>query len=774
MKKYKLLMLIIVAVFSLSSCKGSDTSNKTEINEEIKEVGGDIPVNRALAAKMLCLLKYDENEILMAENTGYFKDVNNEDYFSKYVYKLYEDGIIHGSDGFFNPNEPLSITEAEILLNAVNDKNDIFFETEDKGRAISYLTWKKAYNDLITQTEKGDEFKKEELFIFALPENSELDSNLVLTDKGEYDFSGFDMESFADKKIEVMTKGNIVSQINYVTGNEGILKGVFFEDADGNNIKVSYMGVSRYLKFDKDKIESNCANITVSDGRIINADFLSSITSSKVLSGGNGYIETEKYGKLVLDENFKVYGNEEKGINAIICGTENNKLYIKDNIVYGALAYTPTDINTIRVVISTTGFNGYVHENVNLTCDKPFKIICADNEFSFNQGDNINITKETYEKAFSSNRVCFKTEEGGKFKISSLERNSGYVPEYEGDIEIEKRDNGFVIVNEVPLEKYLKYVLSSEMGGSFSDESLKTQSVLSRTYAINEIYKNKYLDYGANIDDSVMSQVYNNIPETENINTVLNETEGEVLCYGDEIADVYFFSTSCGARANEGETFFNGEIKDSRPYLSFNNDGEFLNLQDEKTAYDFFRNWYIESFDSDSPYFRWKVIFKEDEAEKIITKNIKDMISKGDTDIYFKGKKDEVKDSDFGKLKDIKVLKRGAGGNVYEMSFSFENNEFIVKTEYSIRKILAPTQVTEGGSPIKTYCKNAVVMENLSMLPSSFFALEKKNGEYYFYGGGNGHGVGLSQFGAEKMAKEGYSYKDILKYYFSGTEIKNI
>ena len=112
MKKYKLLMLIIVAVFSLCSCKGSDTSNKTEINEEIKEetkieeVGGDIPVNRALAAKMLCLLKYDENEILMAENTGYFKDVNNEDYFSKYVYKLYEDGIIHGSDGFFNPNEP--------------------------------------------------------------------------------------------------------------------------------------------------------------------------------------------------------------------------------------------------------------------------------------------------------------------------------------------------------------------------------------------------------------------------------------------------------------------------------------------------------------------------------------------------------------------------------------------------------------------------------------------------------------------------------------------
>ena len=130
------------------------------------------------------------------------------------------------------------------------------------------------------------------------------------------------------------------------------------------------------------------------------------------------------------------------------------------------------------------------------------------------------------------------------------------------------------------------------------------------------------------------------------------------------------------------------------------------------------------------------------------------MISKGDTDIYIKGKKDEVKDSDFGKLKDIKVLKRGAGGNVYEMSFSFENNEFIVKTEYSIRKILAPTQVTEGGSPIKTYCKNAVVMENLSMLPSSFFALEKKNGEYYFYGGGNGHGVGLSQFGAEKMGRQ--------------------
>lgn len=56
-------------------------------------------------------------------------------------------------------------------------------------------------------------------------------------------------------------------------------------------------------------------------------------------------------------------------------------------------------------------------------------------------------------------------------------------------------------------------------------------------------------------------------------------------------------------------------------------------------------------------------------------------------------------------------------------------------------------------------------------LASSDFTIKKENNEYVFTTKGSGHGVGMSQYGAQGMAKEGYNYKDILKYYYQGIEI---
>ena len=125
---------------------------------------------------------------------------------------------------------------------------------------------------------------------------------------------------------------------------------------------------------------------------------------------------------------------------------------------------------------------------------------------------------------FENNRVYITTEDDGQFTIKSISRN-GVSPQYRGTLELEKTANGFIIINEVPFETYLKGVVPFEMPVSFGLEPLRYKLFLQEVMLLIN-FANRYSDYGAHVDDSTNSQVYNGSQTQEISDRAVEETEG--------------------------------------------------------------------------------------------------------------------------------------------------------------------------------------------------------------------------------------------------------
>ena len=125
-----------------------------------------------------------------------------------------------------------------------------------------------------------------------------------------------------------------------------------------------------------------------------------------------------------------------------------------------------------------------------------------------------------------------------------------------------------------------------------------------------------------------------------------------------------------------------------------------------------------------------------------------------------------------GTVTDMTVTGRGAGGIASELSVSGSDGTVTVKGQGAIRSAL-------GNPALVIKKQDGKTMEGSATLPSAFIFIEKRTGEdgkpsFHIYGGGFGHGVGMSQNGAQGMAKEGKDYESILKFFYSGTELREI
>jgi len=135
---------------------------------------------------------------------------------------------------------------------------------------------------------------------------------------------------------------------------------------------------------------------------------------------------------------------------------------------------------------------------------------------------------------------------------------------------------------------------------------------------------------------------------------------------------------------------------------------------------------------------------------------------------------------EIGQLQNIQVTRRGQGGNIMELDITTTHGIFKVIKEYNIRQVLRPVNYLDTGSPIKLRCHDGSVRENFFILPSAFACidLERDNEgmitEINISGGGFGHGVGMSQYGAYGLSLQGYSYEQIIRHYYPDTELRNI
>ena len=124
-------------------------------------------------------------------------------------------------------------------------------------------------------------------------------------------------------------------------------------------------------------------------------------------------------------------------------------------------------------------------------------------------------------------------------------------------------------------------------------------------------------------------------------------------------------------------------------------------------------------------------------------------------------------------ISQIKIVKRAESGVLQKIKLTGRNQELTVSGEYNIRCLLVPSSDTA------VILQDKSTRNGMSLLPSGYFFLEEINdGEqitgYKIYGGGFGHGAGLSQNGADTLAEKGYEYREILTYFFEGINIENV
>lgn len=347
---------------------------------------------------------------------------------------------------------------------------------------------------------------------------------------------------------------------------------------------------------------------------------------------------------------------------------------------------------------------------------------------------------------------------------------------FQGSLRLLAGKEGIITINEIGVEEYLTSVISSEMNASASRELLKAHAVISRSWLIAQIEKNREiisstLKYQTSFNDrdelvrwydredhaffdvcaDDHCQRYQGITRISSavVKEVIHNTRGEVLMHNDTLCDARF-SKCCGGVTEEFQYCWEPV---PHPYLRAIRDnatGEVPDLSNEKDALkwvhsnpDAFCNTanqdilkqVLNNYDQETPdFYRWKVSYSQAELSSLIHR--KTGIS-------------------FGDIIDLVPLTRGKSGRISRLKIIGTHRTFIIGKELEIRKSLSETH-----------------------LYSSAFVVNKEDiradipGKFTLTGAGWGHGVGLCQIGAAVMGANGYGYEEILTHYFPGALIQ--
>ncbi|MCL2571010.1 MAG: SpoIID/LytB domain-containing protein [Defluviitaleaceae bacterium] len=751
--------------------------------EGIARIGDDFPVPRAMAAKMLALASVDPYTIdAWARYPSIaFSDVAQGAWYFPYINAVYVLSQMSGGGETFRPRDMLTLHEAGLLMTNINPQGPGLLVTqENRGLPISYALWVDLFIQYLGAMEEKDVM--DTVQVIPLQSNAER----ITTNIGSFSSAGINMAHYLNQEVKILHRdGEIVALLGLVNP-EPYLRGAFILERDSLGLTVSIGGFTGrfvYAHGVEPLGDGTIADIQISGGNIINT-----VPSEKIIRGtieqvGASRIMLREWGLLPLRASFAVYSinGERKSPADLIVGANIADFHITGGAIGAAIVTDTASPVNIRVLIGTSNFAGVIHDRVSITSTGSFiaagETLAAGEIFSVS-GDDL---------ADGSRVYIEPTSPDYRLEIIGLVRNQP-TPLYRGRIEITRSNGGFVIVNELCLEEYLYAVVPSEMPSFFGLEAAKVQAVTARTFAIHQFYENRFRAFGAHVDDSVISQVYNNIPENDISREAVRATAGQVLMYNGEIIIANFFSTSSGATANFGEVWASGSnFPGNTPvYLSsalqFDEDeisdralrNAVRDLSREENADLFFRASDIPAFERDLPWFRWQVRMTAEELSGSINQSLASRQQANPSMIHTldaSGVATARRLDSIGRITNLEITRRGQGGNVMEVIISGTQGNVRVQTEFNIRTLLAPR------SAVVTRINSGDV-NNLSLMPSGFFTIEKETDTsgnliaIVFYGGGHGHGVGMSQNGANVLLNMGYTYRDVLMHFYPGTELR--
>ena len=305
-----------------------------------------------------------------------------------------------------------------------------------------------------------------------------------------------------------------------------------------------------------------------------------------------------------------------------------------------------------------------------------------------------------------------------------------------------------VAINELPVERYLTSVISSEMSATASLEFLKAHAVISRSWLLAQMTKRQRQEKGdaaffsfIKKDDELIRwydrddhtifdvcaddhcQRYQGITKQSSpaVEEAIQATRGQILAYEDEICDTRF-SKCCGGQTEEFQYCWEDTPK---PYLVSFPD-PYCNTNDKHIL-----SQVLNDFDQETPdFYCWTVEYTQEQLSELVNRKLKD---------------------DFGTITDLVPLERGKSGRIWKLKIVGTKKTFTIGKELEIRRALSETH-----------------------LLSSAFEVEKQGDSFILHGSGWGHGVGLCQIGAAVMGEQGKTYDEILLFYYRNAIIKQL
>lgn len=653
--------------------------------------------------------------------------------------------------------EPSGVIFAEILDNESGD------EIIDKNKFFSI------YEQLIDKFDKRNEITIEKVKIVGIGKGKDEEGNAVLVTTEENGMCN--SELFSDY-VGYVTR-------TYVKRNEKGIQYISVIDFSDEKINMSYLYVvgqdSEGLHFRVNKTEvvlpykdsvkvqnDTVASMTIEAGWVVKAESFPEKINGKVLSINDTTVRLENYGTYEFHEDMKIYkvyeGVTQGSIADVALGYEFVDFVMDDGKVCACLIVAKEEMEYIRVLIKTTDFISNYHENVIVSCDSGYKV--------YRNGEEIQQCSALEEVSFTKEDM--KSDEiikivpdilSGKVTLSSISRNQG-TPDYGGVLELHKKEEGIVVINEVLLEEYLYTVVPSEMPSYYHEQALMAQAVCARTYAYTKMQNAGLKALGAHLDDSTSFQVYNNIDEQVSTTNAVRQTIGQIVSKDGRPLETMYYSTSFGMGSNG---------------LRLNKEeSETIDLSTNTAFDEYILNNYASDFEVEESFYRWQYDTNLD--EEMLEKRIKECYNKNKNNVLFLSEDGQfVVVTEFetvGDIEEIFVSERSLGGRAEKLIVRGNKNTILICGEYQIRYSL----LNEGKSIQK---QDGTSVNMSTLLPSAFIKIEtgKNDGSvigYSIVGGGYGHGNGMSQNGAGNMAKEGYTYTDILTLFYENCTLEQI
>lgn len=416
-------------------------------------------------------------------------------------------------------------------------------------------------------------------------------------------------------------------------------------------------------------------------------------------------------------------------------------------------------LTSVRVVLLENDTDIY-RENVSVTGDLGCVVSDGTQQRDVGAEDTVSFSKEAFSGTAGVTEIMPK--QGGCLYVISSDGSRSKAG-YQGKIEVWQDANGCAVVNEVSTDAYLAGVLPSEMPESYGLEALKAQAVCARSYLYAQTREEHYPQFHAHLDDTVSYQVYNHQKSGALSVQAVNETDSQVLINQGQIVETLYYSTSCGF-SQSGSIFENASPVFQSVYVG-NGDAptDFEN---------YIRSWDENALEKNEKYFRWVAVVDTVNRAGQLIDAIVDQQKKDPEDIVYSSElKKRISDENtksaleaFGEIKECNILHRNVGGVAEQIEIVFEYGKVQVAGELHIRDIL-------GAALASVQLQNGEIVTGITRLYSAAFVPEKKEGQWILYGGGCGHGVGMSQNGAKALAQEGYGYQDILSFFYQNTEI---